>query len=60
MTPRKKTGYFTKLDPEILVALRQYKTEVGVPVAEQIDRALRQWLAERGVLRSRTKGGKTK
>jgi hypothetical protein len=47
MTPRKKVSYFTKLDPELREALRRYKTAVGVPEAEQIDRALREWLGER-------------
>ena len=47
MTPRKKIPFFTKLDPELREALRRYKTVVGVPEAEQIDRALREWLGER-------------
>ena len=47
MTPRKKVPYFTKLDPELREALRRYKAVVGVPEAEQIDRALREWLGER-------------
>jgi hypothetical protein len=47
MTPRKKVPYFTKLDPELREALRRYKAAVGVPEAEQIDRALREWLGER-------------
>jgi len=55
MTPRKKVPFFTKLDPELREALRRYKTEVGVPEAEQIDRALREWLGERGVVKSERK-----
>jgi hypothetical protein len=47
MTPRHKVAYFTKLDPELREALRRYKTAVGVPEAQQIDRALREWLGER-------------
>jgi hypothetical protein len=47
MTGRTKVGYFTKLDPELREALRRYKVAVGVPEAEQIDRALRVWLGER-------------
>jgi hypothetical protein len=47
MTPRKKIGYFTKLDPELREAMRRYKEVVGVPEAQQIDRALREWLNER-------------
>lgn len=55
MMPRKKVPYFTKLDPELREALRRYKADVGVPEAEQIDRALRQWLAERGVMKANRK-----
>ena len=51
MTPRKKVPFFTKLDPELREALRRYKADVGVPEAEQIDRALREWLVERGVIK---------
>jgi hypothetical protein len=47
MSPRKKAGYFTKLDPELREAMRRYKDAVGVPEAQQIDRALREWLAQR-------------
>jgi hypothetical protein len=47
MTARKKVPYFTKLDPKLREALRRYKAAIGVPEAEQIDRALRQWLGER-------------
>lgn len=59
ITPRVKVGFFVKLNPEILAGLRQYKTDVGVPIAEQIDRALRQWLAERGVLKVRSAHGRS-
>lgn len=55
MTPRKKVPFFTKLDPELREALRRYKADVGVPEAEQVDRALREWLNERGVLKSARK-----
>lgn len=47
MSPRKKVPYFTKLDPELREAMRRYKEAVGVPEAQQIDRALREWLGER-------------
>ena len=47
MSPRKKVPYFTKLDPELREAMRRYKEVVGVPEAQQIDRALREWLGER-------------
>jgi hypothetical protein len=52
MTPRKKVPYFTKLDPELREALQRYRTDVGVPEAEQIDRALREWLESKGVIKA--------
>ena len=42
-----KRPYFTKLDPALRAAMARYKEVVGVPEAQQIDRALREWLAER-------------
>lgn len=42
-----KVGYFTKLDPVLRAAMRRYKEAVGVPEAQQIERALREWLADR-------------
>jgi hypothetical protein len=45
--PQQKVGYFTKLDPELREAMRRYKEIVGVPEAQQIDRALREWLGAR-------------
>ena len=51
MTPRTKVPFFTKLDPELREALRRYKADVGVPEAQQVDRALREWLTKRGVMK---------
>ena len=45
--PQTKVAYFTKLDPELREAMRRYKAAVGVPEAQQIERALREWLGER-------------
>jgi hypothetical protein len=42
-----KIPYFTKLARDVREAMRRYKDVVGVPEAVQIDRALREWLAER-------------
>lgn len=47
MTPRKKIGYYTKIDPELREAMARYKAALGVPEAVQVDRALREWLGER-------------
>ena len=45
--PPTKVAYFTKLDPHLREAMRRYKEAVGVPEAQQVERALRAWLAER-------------
>ena len=55
MNRRKKIGYYTKIDPALREAMRRYKADVGVPEAVQIDRALRAWLTERGVMKAERK-----
>lgn len=47
MTPKNKRPFYTKLDPDLREAMRRYKAAVGVPEAQQVDRALREWLGER-------------
>ncbi len=48
-----------RLDPDLLAAMRHVKASDGIPIAVQVDFALRQWLAARGALKtSRTKGTK--
>ena len=42
-----KVPFFTKLDPALRKAMDRYKAATGVPSAQQVDRALREWLAER-------------
>lgn len=48
MAPREYIGI--RLDPELLKALRAVQERDGVPVSEQIRRAIRAWLVERGEL----------
>ena len=61
MTPRQKVPFFTKLDPELREALRRYKADVGVPEAQQVDRALREWLGKRkGVMKAERKRAGTR
>lgn len=45
--PQTKIAYFTKLDRDLREAMRRYKEAVGVPEAQQIERALREWLGQR-------------
>jgi hypothetical protein len=47
MTPRKITTF--RIDEELLVALRQIQERDGVPVPEQVRRAIRTWVEQRGV-----------
>jgi len=58
MTPRKKTGYYTKLDPALREVMRRYKDATGIPEAQMVDRALRQWLGERGAIKVTGRHGK--
>ncbi len=52
MTVHKKIGYYTLLAPDVREALARYKQDVGVPETVVIDRALRQWLTEHGVMKA--------
>jgi hypothetical protein len=45
--PPKKVSYFTKLDPHLREQLRRYKAAIGVPEAQQIERALVEWFRTR-------------
>lgn len=47
MSPKELTAL--RLDPEILAGLRAIKERDGIPVSEQIRRALLTWLHEKGV-----------
>jgi len=38
-----------RLDPAILAGLRQVKDRDGLPLTTQVDRALRAWLASKGI-----------
>ncbi len=53
-----KVGYFTKLDPELREQMRRYKEAVGVPEAQQIERALREWLSVRPEASKQKSGSK--
>lgn len=47
MKANKKMPFYTKIAPDLREAMLRYKEVVGVPEAQQIDRALREWLGER-------------
>ena len=44
----KKLAAF-RLDTELIEGLEQVKLKTGAPIAEQVRRAIRAWLASRGV-----------
>ena len=43
-----------RLDPELLDAMRRVKAREGIPMAVQVDFALRKWLSGKGALKVRT------
>jgi hypothetical protein len=47
MTPRTLTNF--RIEAELLEALREIKERDGLPIAEQVRRAIRGWVADRGV-----------
>jgi uncharacterized protein (DUF4415 family) len=49
MSPKELTAF--RLEQDVLEGLRTVKERDGVPYSVQVDRALRAWLAEKGVLK---------
>jgi hypothetical protein len=47
MTPKRLTNF--RLDDELLEALQLVKDRDGIPISEQVRRAIRQWVEQRGV-----------
>jgi predicted DNA-binding protein len=47
MTPKKLAAY--RLDTELIEGLEQVKEKTGAPIAEQVRRAIKAWLASNGV-----------
>jgi hypothetical protein len=57
MTPSQKRQTAFRIEPEILAGLQEVKTRDGIPISEQVRRALRDWLQHRGVkIRSQRPG----
>jgi hypothetical protein len=46
---KKQTAF--RLEPEILDGLQLVKDRIGIPISEQVRRALRDWLERHGALR---------
>ena len=47
MTPKKLTNF--RIDSELLDALDRVRERDGIPVSEQVRRAIRLWLKQKGV-----------
>ncbi len=47
MSPKELTAF--RMAPELMKAMRAVKEKEGVPVAVQIDKAVREWLKKKGV-----------
>lgn len=47
MSPKELTAF--RMAPELMKAMRAVKDEKGIPVAVQIDKAVRAWLKKEGV-----------
>jgi len=51
MTPSRKKQTAFRIDPDILEGLQQLKARDGIPLSEQVRRALRLWLESKGVIK---------
>jgi hypothetical protein len=49
-----------RLDPELLEALQTIKRRDGIPVSEQVRRALQTWVSEKGILKPERKRAATR
>lgn len=47
MTPKKLAAF--RLDVDLIAGLEDVKRKTGAPIAEQVRRAIQQWLASHGV-----------
>lgn len=47
LSPKELTAF--RMAPELMEALREVKAKEGIPVAVQVDFAVRAWLKKRGV-----------
>jgi hypothetical protein len=58
MSPSKIAAF--RLDEKLLVALQEIKTRDGIPVSEQVRRALQAWVKSKGVVKSDRKRATTR
>jgi len=60
VTPSQKKQTAFRIDPDILEGLQEVKTRDGVPLSEQVRRALRHWLKSKGVMKAERKRAATR
>lgn len=58
MSPRPMTTF--RIDEELLEGLRAYHEQEGVPISEQVRRAIRMWLEAKGVMKAERKRAATR
>ncbi|MEW5983450.1 MAG: ribbon-helix-helix protein, CopG family [Acidobacteriota bacterium] len=58
MSPRKLYNFF--IDPDLAEGLKRLKQQEGIPESEQVRRAIRKWLGQRGVLKAERKRAATR
>jgi hypothetical protein len=49
-----------RIDEELLEGLRAYYAQEGVPISEQVRRAIRMWLEAKGVMKAERKRAATR
>ena len=49
MSPKELTAF--RMDPELMKILRAVKAKEGIPIAMQVDLALRAWLKSKGFVK---------
>lgn len=59
MTPIRKTTAF-RIDADLLAGLQEVWVRDGIQVSEQIRRAIRNWLNEKGVMKAERKRAVTR
>lgn len=59
MTPERRVATF-RIDDDLLEAMRSLQERDGMPLSEQIRRALRPWLETKGVIKAERKRAGTR